>query len=75
MATTGNSTDITTTDCVFSGGLGISIGRIGQYNGEYEPVQRLSIDNVTFDDTFHALRMTNLLPRRILVGSNMNYAW
>lgn len=59
LAVKGNSTDITIKDCFFSGGLGIAIGSIGQYNREYEVIQGLSVDNITYHDTLHAVRMMN----------------
>lgn len=56
----GNSTDISIKDSFFSGGLGIAIGSIGQYNGEYEVIQGLTVDNITYDTTLHAVRFKRL---------------
>ncbi|MBE3044299.1 hypothetical protein IMZ48_17370 [Candidatus Bathyarchaeota archaeon] len=50
-----NSTDITIENSKFYNGLGISLGSIGQYSGQHETIERLSIRNCEFDNTLHAL--------------------
>lgn len=46
-----NSSDILVEDSVFYDGLGVAIGSIGQYNGEYEFVERVTMRNCTFIGT------------------------
>ncbi|KAH8891777.1 pectin lyase-like protein [Thozetella sp. PMI_491] len=50
-----NSTDISVTNSRFYNGLGLAVGSIGQYNGQFETVERIRVENVTFDNTLHAL--------------------
>lgn len=50
-----NSTDITITNSKFYNGLGVALGSIGQYNGEYETIERLMVRDCYFDNTLHAL--------------------
>ncbi|KAF3761416.1 family 28 glycoside hydrolase [Cryphonectria parasitica EP155] len=54
IALKGNSTDITIRNSQFYDGLGIAIGSIGQYDGVYEVIQGLTVDNITYSDTLHA---------------------
>ncbi|ETS74085.1 Alpha-L-rhamnosidase rgxB [Pestalotiopsis fici W106-1] len=49
-----NSTDITVTDSLFINGLGIAIGSIGQYKDQFETIERIKADNITFKNTLHA---------------------
>lgn len=49
-----NSTDISITNSVFHNGLGIALGSIGQYNGEFEMIEGLHVENIYFDNTLHA---------------------
>ncbi|KAK7046551.1 galacturan 1,4-alpha-galacturonidase B [Favolaschia claudopus] len=51
----GNSTDISITNCHFNRGLGIALGSIGQYKGEFETIERLYVDNIFFENTDHAV--------------------
>lgn len=51
----GNSTDVSITNSHLHNGLGIAIGSIGQYDGEYEVIQRLAVENITLTDTTHAV--------------------
>ncbi|KAJ5758495.1 exopolygalacturonase B [Penicillium odoratum] len=51
----GNSTDITITDSIFSTGLGIAIGSIGQYKDVFETVENVLISNCTYTKTTHAV--------------------
>ncbi|KAI0426546.1 pectin lyase-like protein [Xylaria sp. FL1042] len=51
----GNSTDISITNSKFFNGLGIAIGSIGQYKDQFETVERLKVENVSFDNTLHAV--------------------
>lgn len=53
----GNSTDISITNSNFYNGLGIAIGSIGQYNGMYEVIQGLTVENITYGNTAHAVRI------------------
>ncbi|KAF2101074.1 galacturan 1,4-alpha-galacturonidase B [Rhizodiscina lignyota] len=49
-----NSTDISITNCTFYNGLGIAIGSIGQYKGNFETIERVSADNIRYEKTLHA---------------------
>lgn len=49
-----NSTDITISNCTFHNGLGIAIGSIGQYKGEFETVERINAKDISFLNTLHA---------------------
>ncbi|KAH7360908.1 pectin lyase fold/virulence factor [Rhexocercosporidium sp. MPI-PUGE-AT-0058] len=49
-----NSTDISISDSRFINGLGIAIGSIGQYRGQFETVERLRVNNCSFTNTLHA---------------------
>ncbi|KAK6971875.1 galacturan 1,4-alpha-galacturonidase B [Favolaschia claudopus] len=51
----GNSTDISITNSHFYRGLGIALGSIGQYKGEFETLERLYVDNIYFENTDHAV--------------------
>jgi polygalacturonase len=57
----GNSTDITITNSYLHTGLGIAIGSAGQYYGEFENIERLLVENVTFENTVHTV--SALIPR------------
>ncbi|MAD83937.1 MAG: hypothetical protein CL912_13325 [Deltaproteobacteria bacterium] len=50
-----NSTDISITNSRFFNGLGVAIGSIGQYKGQFETVERLKVNNCTFSNTLHAV--------------------
>ncbi|KAL4807731.1 pectin lyase fold/virulence factor [Aspergillus unguis] len=50
-----NSTDISLTNAHFYNGLGIAIGSIGQYNGQFETVERVHVENVVYENTLHAV--------------------
>ncbi|KZL88333.1 exo-rhamnogalacturonase b, partial [Colletotrichum incanum] len=50
-----NSTDISITNSKFYNGLGIALGSIGQYNNQFETVERLNVENCFFDNTLHAV--------------------
>jgi hypothetical protein len=50
-----NSTDITITNSRFVNGLGIAIGSIGQYKDAFETVERLRVDNISYENTLHAV--------------------
>ncbi|KAL5348182.1 hypothetical protein ACLOAV_006662 [Pseudogymnoascus australis] len=49
-----NSTDITIKNSKFYNGLGIAMGSIGQYNGQYETIERVTAENIEFINTLHA---------------------
>ncbi|KAJ5336416.1 uncharacterized protein N7506_004438 [Penicillium brevicompactum] len=49
-----NSTDIAIANSKFYNGLGIAIGSIGQYNDQFETIERLAIQNVQYENTLHA---------------------
>lgn len=68
----GNSTEISIRDCLFSGGLGIAIGSIGQYNGEYEVIQGVTVDNITYNNTLHAVRSAFFLIVRLMSGREIS---
>ena len=55
ISTKANSTDITIRDCEFHRGLGVAIGSIGQYKGNFETIERLHVENVTYYGTKHAI--------------------
>ncbi|KAF9869927.1 hypothetical protein CkaCkLH20_12536 [Colletotrichum karsti] len=50
-----NSTDISITNSKFYNGLGIALGSIGQYNDQYETIERLNVKDCFFDNTLHAV--------------------
>lgn len=50
-----NSTDITIRDCVFYRGLGVALGSIGQYVGEFETIERVRVSGIQFYQTLHAV--------------------
>ncbi|KAF4472576.1 exo-rhamnogalacturonase B [Fusarium albosuccineum] len=50
-----NSTDVSITNSRFYNGLGIALGSIGQYNDQFETIERLHVDNCHFDNTLHAV--------------------
>ncbi|KAF9887415.1 hypothetical protein FE257_010270 [Aspergillus nanangensis] len=50
-----NSTDITVTNSHFHNGLGIAVGSIGQYKGQFETVERIHVDNIEYDNTLHSV--------------------
>ncbi|KAI5301806.1 hypothetical protein KEM56_001341 [Ascosphaera pollenicola] len=67
IATKANSTDIKITNSVFYQGLGIAIGSIGQYKDQVEVVEGLTVDNVTFVGTTHAIYF------KTWTGESVNY--
>lgn len=62
-----NSTDILIEDSVFHRGLGIAIGSIGQYKDVYEVVEQVTVRNITFDKTLHAVYF------KTWTGEQVNY--
>ncbi|KAJ5288155.1 hypothetical protein N7478_003841 [Penicillium angulare] len=54
IALKANSTDIKITNSKFFNGLGIAIGSIGQYKDQFETVERVTVDNINYDNTLHA---------------------
>ncbi len=61
IALKANSTDISITNSRFYNGLGIALGSIGQYKGQFETIERFSVKNVTFSNTLHAVSNPFLL--------------
>jgi hypothetical protein len=51
----GNSTDIKVTNSKFYNGLGIAIGSIGQYKSQFETIERITVNNVAYENTLHAV--------------------
>lgn len=49
-----NSTNITIIDSHLYDGLGIAIGSIGQYKGEFETIENVRVENVHYNNTLHA---------------------
>jgi hypothetical protein len=58
-----NSTDITITNCKFYNGLGIAMGSIGQYNDQFETIERITVKDIEYDNTLHAVsdQSTNII--------------
>lgn len=54
-----NSTDIIIKNCKFYNGLGIAMGSIGQYNGQYETIERITAENIEYENTLHAVSSTH----------------
>ncbi|KAI9172674.1 LOW QUALITY PROTEIN: exo-rhamnogalacturonase B [Paramyrothecium foliicola] len=54
IAIKANSTDVSITNSVFHDGLGVALGSIGQYYGEFETIEGLHVENITFHNTLHA---------------------
>lgn len=50
-----NSTDISITNSVFYDGTGFAIGSIGQYKDRYETISGVTVKNVTYHNTLHAV--------------------
>jgi hypothetical protein len=50
-----NSTDITITNSKFYNGLGIAMGSIGQYKGQFETIERVTVKNIEYYNTLHAV--------------------
>lgn len=50
-----NSTDISISNSHFYNGLGIALGSIGQYKGQYEVIEGLTVENITYTKTLHAV--------------------
>jgi hypothetical protein len=50
-----NSTDITITNSKLYNGLGIAMGSIGQYKDQFETIERITVNNVEYDNTLHAV--------------------
>lgn len=71
----GNSTNISITNSHFHNGLGIAIGSIGQYDGEYEIIQGLTVDNVTFTKTQHAVMIPCSITRDYPPTSRVTYRY
>ncbi|KAL2020515.1 hypothetical protein VTK56DRAFT_8315 [Thermocarpiscus australiensis] len=55
IALKGNSTNISITNSRFYNGLGIATGSIGQYKDAFETIERFHVENITYDNTVHAL--------------------
>ncbi|KAJ5698026.1 hypothetical protein N7462_000031 [Penicillium macrosclerotiorum] len=62
-----NSTDILIEDSLFHRGLGIAIGSIGQYKDVYEIVERVTVRNITYSKTLHAVYF------KTWTGEQVNY--
>ncbi|KAF4631087.1 hypothetical protein G7Y89_g7047 [Cudoniella acicularis] len=54
IAIKANSTDISITNSVFTSGLGLAFGSIGQYKGAYETIENVVATNITCSKTLHA---------------------
>ncbi|KAH8810842.1 glycoside hydrolase family 28 protein [Xylogone sp. PMI_703] len=54
IALKANSTNISITNSVFYRGLGVAIGSIGQYNGVFETVENVYVNNITSYGTRYA---------------------
>jgi hypothetical protein len=52
-----NSTDIGITNSKFYNGLGIALGSIGQYKNVFETIERLTVQNISYTNTLHAVRL------------------
>lgn len=50
-----NSTDIAITSSKFYNGLGIAMGSIGQYKDQFETIERITVENVEYVNTLHAV--------------------
>jgi hypothetical protein len=50
-----NSTDITITNSKFYNGLGIAMGSIGQYKDQFETIERVTVKNIEYYNTLHAV--------------------
>ncbi|KAF5519098.1 Alpha-L-rhamnosidase rgxB [Colletotrichum aenigma] len=50
-----NSTDVSITNSKLYNGLGIALGSIGQYKGQFETIERLNVKDCYFDNTLHAV--------------------
>ncbi|KAI1097318.1 pectin lyase fold/virulence factor [Jackrogersella minutella] len=50
-----DSYDVNITNSRFYNGLGIAIGSIGQYYGVEEHIRNVKVENVTFNNTLHAV--------------------
>lgn len=50
-----NSTDIAITNSKFYNGLGIAMGSIGQYKDQFETIERITVKNVEYENTLHAV--------------------
>jgi hypothetical protein len=50
-----NSTDITISNSKFYNGLGIAMGSIGQYKDQFETIERVTVKNVEYYNTLHAV--------------------
>jgi polygalacturonase len=51
----GNSTDIGIYDSECHDGSGIALGSIGQFHDQFETMERLTVENVYFKNTLHAV--------------------
>lgn len=54
ISTKANSTNILITNCTFINGLGVALGSIGQYLGEFEVLENITARDCTFWNTLHA---------------------
>ena len=43
------------TNSKFYNGLGVAMGSIGQYNGQFETIERITVKNVEYENTLHAV--------------------
>lgn len=57
IACKANSTDILIEDCVFRDGQGVALGSIGQYDGQYENIERVTARNITMHGSRYAARI------------------
>ncbi|ORY59312.1 pectin lyase fold/virulence factor [Pseudomassariella vexata] len=58
-----DSTDISITNCEFYNGLGIAIGSIGKYTDQFETIERLTVENISYHTTRPCTRSTLRLGR------------
>jgi galacturan 1,4-alpha-galacturonidase len=49
-----NSTNIYVKNCTFYDGIGLALGSIGQYKGQYETLENIHASNIIFNNTTHA---------------------
>jgi polygalacturonase len=52
-----NSTNILIEDATFYNGEGIALGSIGQYKGQFETIENITVRNVVCNNTKYATRV------------------
>jgi polygalacturonase len=57
IAMKANSTNILIEDATFYNGEGIALGSIGQYNGQFETIENITVRNVVCNNTKYATRL------------------